>query len=482
MTTLNINAKFKPFVTRHKPLKVIIGGRGGGKSIAVSDIMVALKMAAENASIMCLREFQQSVSDSVHNVMKESVAERLRFDGWRELEHTIVAPNGARTLYVGAARNPSSLKSTHGFKYSWFEEAQTASQSSLDTLIPTIIRTEGAECWFTANPEASGDPFSQKFIVQFQKDLDKHGYYEDDIHMIAVVNWRDNPWWNDAQEQIRMHDFKTMPRAKYDWIWEGKFNDMVENSIVLPEWFDAAIDAHKIKPGVFEPYGAKILSLDPFDGGNDAGALSVRHGSIIQEVRVKETGEIDEVCDWATGHARAVNADWFVWDGDGMGTGLKGQVATAFKGTQTRYHMFRGSLSGKAQDNAEKMYEPMEGDERARKQYKDTFRNNRAQYYWGTARRFKRTYDYVVKDQYVDPEEMLSLNSDGIDDIVGLRSEICRVPTKPNPRGLIQIMSKEEMKKLGITSPNMADSIMQSLFNPPAHGKPINLKFTGWDG
>lgn len=477
---LNINRKFEPFVTRHKPLKIIIGGRGSGKSIGVSDIMTGLKMGAEGASVMCLREFQHSISDSVHNVMRESVSERLKFDDWTLQENTIISPAGAKTLYVGAARNPSSLQSTHGFKYSWFEEAQTASERSLDTLIPTIIRTAGAECWFTANPQASGDAFSQRFIVPFQKHLDKDGYYEDDMHMIAVVNWLDNPWWNDAQEQVRAHDFKTMPRAKYDWIWEGKFNDMVENSIILPEWFDAAVDAHKKQEGVFDPVGAKIVSHDPFDDGGDAGAVAIRHGSIIQEVRVKDTGEIDEVCDWATGIARSRNADWFVWDGDGMGTGLKRQVSDAFKGTQTRYHMFRGSLSGKGQDNAEKMYEPMEGDGRASKQYMHTFKNNRAQYYWDLARRFKNTYDFVVKGKYVNPDDMISLNSEGIDDIVGLRSEVCRIPTKPNAQGLIQIMSKEDMKKEGIVSPNQADAIMQSLFNPPSHDKPLKLEFTGW--
>lgn len=44
-----------------------------------------------------------------------------------------------------------------------------------------------------------------------------------------------------------------------------------------------------------------------------------------------------------------------------------------------------------------------------------------------------------------------------------LRAEICRIPLKPNGNGFIQIMTKEEMKKLGVPSPNMADSVMMSL-------------------
>ena len=122
--------------------------------------------------------------------------------------------------------------------------------------------------------------------MPFKKHLDKYGYYEDDMHMILVLNWRDNPWWNDAQEMIRKYDFEHLPRAEYDWIWEGDFNDSVENSIILPEWFDAATDAHldpKLK-SAFEPLGAIVAAHDPFDDGGDAGRFAVRHGSIIKQV------------------------------------------------------------------------------------------------------------------------------------------------------------------------------------------------------
>lgn len=481
-------------MTVHKPLKVMIGGRGSGKSIGVSDILT-YKMHTERASIMCLREFQKSIEDSVHNVMTESVKTRLGLTGWDCQAKQIVGPayhdeNGnehhAKTLYIGAARNPTSLQSVHGFKYSWFEEAQTASEKSLDTLIPTIIRTEGAECWFTANPQASGDPFSQRFIVPFLKQLQQHGYYEDDMHMIIVLNWRDNPWWNEAQEALRQLDYQNMSRAKYNWIWEGDFNDSVEDSIIMPEWFDACKDVHKDPKfaEAFVPHGAKVVAHDPFDDGGDAGGLAVRHGSIIQQVRSKSTGEIDEVCDWATGIAYQDRADWFVWDGDGMGTGLKRQVSDAFAGTAIKFHMFKGSLSGKAQDNAERIYLPSNGDSESsnkNQKYKNAFKNNRAQYYGELARRMQNTYLAVTKGIYMDPDDMISLNTDGIDDIIGLRSQMCRIPSRPNPNGMLQIMSKDEMKKLGITSPNESDAIMMSLYQPPSTEEAIDIKFTGWN-
>jgi len=482
---LRINSKLKRFMTVHKPFKIIYGGRGSGKSIGVSDIM-ALKMASEAANIMCLREFQASIDDSVHSVLKESVTERLCLSNWNIQERQIIAPNGARTKYIGAARNATGLQSLHNFKYGWYEEAQRASQLSLDTLLPTILRIPGAECWFTANPQSSGDPFSQKFIMPFHKELERDGFYEDDMHMIIKLNWRDNPWWNETQNALRLHDKATMTRAKYDHIWEGAFNDSVENSIILPEWFDAAKDLHlnpKFKEA-FVPHGAIIAAHDPFDDGDDAGGYACRHGNIITRVDSKRSGLIDEVCDWATDHAINDKADWFVWDGDGMGAGLRRQVSTAFEGKPTKFHMFKGSLSGSGQDNAELPYMAIEDEDQSRdkpRKYKEVFKNNRAQFYINLADRFENAYKALEQGKYIDPDEMISLNCAGIDDITGLRSQICRIPRKPNGQGLEQIMSKVDMKKLGIDSPNESDSVMMSLFAPPIQKKKAKkLQSRGW--
>jgi phage terminase large subunit len=317
--------------------------------------------------------------------------------------------------------------------------------------------------------------------VPYQKELDEHGYYEDDLHLIVVINWRDNPWWNDEQERLRAWDYENRPRAEYDWIWEGKFNDSVEGSIIKPEWFDAAVDAHKIDKlkEAFKPHGAKVAAHDPFDDGGDAGGFAVRHGSIIQEVRQKDTGEIDVVCDWAVKLAKECGADWFVWDGDGMGTGLKRQISLAFDGTKADYYMFKGSLSGKGQDNAEKIYQAEFGTRRNNpKTYADTFKNNRSQYYIRLADRLYNTYKCVVKGEYINPDDMISFDSEGIDDLRGLRAELCRLPRKlDNDNGLEQLISKKEMKSTGIDSPNMADSVMMTLFVPSSKKKRKALNY-----
>ncbi len=92
--------------------------------------------------------------------------------------------------------------------------------------------------------------------------------------------------------------------------------------------------------------------------------------------------------------------------------------------------------------------------------------------------RFFKTYEAVEKGRYTDPDDMISLSSK-IEDIDGLRAEICRIPLKHNPSGYIQIMSKQDMAKLPdpIPSPNMGDACMMLMPAPPSAVQSKEMNF-----
>jgi phage terminase large subunit len=466
MPRMQLPKKLKPLVTTPKRFKVLIGGRGSGKSMSVGDICL-MDAQTKGIKTACFREFQISMDDSVHSLLSGEI-QRLDLQGF-EVQQTVIKYGGQDAFkFRGLARNPEGIKSMYGFGRFWVEEAQTLSFNSLKALTPTL-READSEIWMTANPRSSADPFSQRFIKPFEKELRRNGFYEDDLHLIIWINYTDNPMFPDVLEQERAYDQENMPPALYRHVWLGEYYDEVDDTIIPVEWFDSAIDAH-VKLG-FKPEGAIICAHDPSDEGGDSKGIAIRRGSVVLDVDELTTGDAGAGMDWATEKAREAGADWFVWDCDGLGVSLKREVDKAFEGTKTRYEMFKGSQSP---DDADSLYQ-------GGKANREVFFNRRAQYYWKLRERFENTYKAVVRGQYINPDDMLSLSSN-IPNIDQLRSEVCRIPQKRNNNGKIQIMSKIDMAKkpYELPSPNMGDSLMMCMFSPKLTGKPVKINFKGW--
>ena len=471
MPEMQLPAKIKPFLSKGKRYKIIIGGRGSAKSMSVADICLMDAMT-KGIKTGCFREHQNSIEDSVHALLGSEI-ERHNLQEF-EVQNSAILYKGQEAFkFRGLARNTEGVKSMHGFSKFWTEEAQTTSFKSLKDLTPTL-RTDDSEIWMTANPRSSVDAFSQRFIKPYEKQLRRDGYYEDDLHMILWMNYQDNPFFPAVLEAERAHDEKTMTTALYRHVWLGEYYDEVENTIIPVDWFDAAIDAHE-KLG-FKPEGAVICSFDPSDEGGDSKGLSIRKGSVILDVNEMLTGDASEGMDWALDRCRATGSDWFVWDCDGLGVSLKRQVDKELNNTKISYHMFKGSESP---EDSELAYG---GEGRERKTNRDTFANKRAQYWWRLRDKFQSTHRAINKKQYINPDDLISLSSD-IKSLDQLRSEVCRIPLKRNSNGTIQIMSKIEMAKApySLPSPNLGDAVMMGCFQPKILAlQASKINFAGW--
>lgn len=489
-----IPAKLEAVAKSKKRFIIVIGGRGSGKSVGIADICLT---DAKDAGVKtyCLREFQTSIKNSIYSLLKDEIS-RLEFEGFEMQSNGIKYGEEDAFQFAGLSHNVDSIKSAHGFRRFEIEEAQFISDDSLTALTPTARKKPkkgmptqleevqadslaNVSMVFIANPSSSEAPFSKRFINPFKDQLDKHGFYEDDLHLIVVMNYTDNPWFHDSGlEEERQWDFEHRSRAMYDHIWMGAFNDSVENALIMSEWFDACIDAHK-KLG-FVAAGARISSHDPSDTGPDSKGFAARHGSVIQIVKEMETGTVNEGGHWAANEAIQFQTDAFAWDGDGMGIALAEQMGADFNGKHTVLNVFRGSESP---DFPDAVYRPAmsfnaessEGQLVAnQKTNRDAFKNRRAQYYFELRDRCYRTYRAVVHGEYHDPDKMISFDS-SIDLMQKLRAELCRLPIKPNNNGVFELYTKPEMKtKFKMASPNLADSVMMLMrYVPPAKVKPV---------
>lgn len=456
--------KLDPLFTKKKRYKLIIGGRGGAKSQTVGDGNLQ-DSQVDGLKICYFREFQNSIEDSVKSLL-DSEIQRLKLEGFRSTNTEISNSSGGLIRFRGLARNLFSIQSMAGFDRFVIEEAQFLTTESIKVLTPTL-REDDSEIWLLANPQSAADPFSVRFLVPFQKYIDRDGYYEDDDHLIIVINYYDNPFFPAVLEKERQFDKKFLSVPEYEHKWLGKYNDTVPGSIIPVAWFNSAIDLH-LKLGI-KPLGARIVTFDPSDVGPDQKGLCDRHGSIILDALEMDTGDAADGADWATTYAIDNHADVFRWDCDGLGVSLKLQISNALEGKRCEIDMFKGS---ETPDFPDAIYQPENRvDPRVAKTNRQTFRNKRAQYYFMLRDRFRSSYEAATKGFYINPEDLICLN--GQMPLLGqLRTETCRIPKKLNANGMLQIMSKDDMKRLTppIKSPNLADSLMMSM---KAHVSPL---------
>jgi len=195
MPELTCPAKLLPLIQKKKRFKVVYGGRGGGKSNTIADVLLMFAQK-RGEKIGCFREMQNSIEDSVHSLLKDEIL-RLELNGFDTTHNAIRHIKGGEFKFKGLARNPDSVKSMHGFKKFWIEEAQSISAESLKQITPTL-REDDSELWFSLNRMSSADPMSQRFFVPFENQFDEDGCYEDDLHLIIRVNYSDNPFFPDA--------------------------------------------------------------------------------------------------------------------------------------------------------------------------------------------------------------------------------------------------------------------------------------------
>lgn len=216
---LNIPDKMLPFWTERKSFKVAKGGRGGGKSWSIGRMLV-IKAYTETHLILCAREYQNSISDSVHRLLKDQIAE-LGLTPWFQITETSIrcTLTGSEFIFKGIRRNINEIKSTEGITITWVEEAQAVSENSWVVLIPTVLRRPGAEIWVSYNPGEDTDPTHVRFAKQPPPDS-----------LLVTINWNDNPWFPPALEGQRAFMQATDPDA-YDWVWGGQTRHMSEATI-----------------------------------------------------------------------------------------------------------------------------------------------------------------------------------------------------------------------------------------------------------
>ena len=216
---------FEPAKSRYR---ILYGGRGGSKSWNIARALL-LKGCEKPTRVLCAREFQTSIKDSVHKLLCDQIY-ALGLEGHYEItERTIRGVNGTEFIFVGIKNNTNNVKSIEGIDICWVEEAQSVSPNSWNVLVPTIRKAD-SEIWVSFNPELPTDETWKRFVLNPPENA-----------VVQKINWNDNPWFPEVLD-LERRALQGRDIEAYNNVWEGIPRQTIDGAIFAKEMTMAELE------------------------------------------------------------------------------------------------------------------------------------------------------------------------------------------------------------------------------------------------
>jgi phage terminase large subunit len=267
--------------------------------------MAAVFGYAEPLRILCTREFQASIKESMFAELRGAInAHPFLRDHYEIGESYIRGRNGTEFLFRGLRVNMSSIKSTAGIDICIIEEAEDVPEHSWRDLTPTI-RAPGSEIWPIWNPRTKGSPVDQRFR---QGEAPPRA-------VIAEINASDNPWLPPVLREEMEHSRVNDSPEVFAHVWEGAYLEIGEAQVLHGKIRVAPVPEAVPDDCDGPYYGADWgFSTDPtalirFYRARDGRRLYISHEAYAPGVEVVDLGALFERVPESGAHViRADNA------------------------------------------------------------------------------------------------------------------------------------------------------------------------------
>lgn len=162
--TIEIPREYRQLFSEGWREAAIYGGRYSLKSHTVARYLL-IQARQKKTRIACFREFQNSISESSHQLLSDLIKLYELHDFEVTDKAVVNRINGSDFLFKGLWNNEQSIKSIEGIDIAWVEEAQTVSKASLEVLTPTI-RKPGSRIIYTYNRLLENDPVHERLVTE----------------------------------------------------------------------------------------------------------------------------------------------------------------------------------------------------------------------------------------------------------------------------------------------------------------------------
>ena len=411
---LNVPTKLLPLIRDFGSYRyfLIEGGRGGGKSQAVSRFILYLA-EQYNLRIVCGREIQNSIKESVYSLLTDLITQyNLNYQVFAK---SIVSRVTKTEINFRGFREQGAfnIQGMEAIDVVWIDESQALTKQTLDVLIPTI-RKDSAKIIFTMNRFVRNDPAYSQFINR-----------EDCLHI--HLNFNDNPFCTNALKNEAKECLKKSEQD-YNHIWLGLPLDKTEDAVFSHDELESARKAeYPLRPG----FTTRVGGFDIARFGDDKCAyvgieqVGVLHWNVF---KVDQWDHKD--LDYTKGRIFTMsmedNLNRAVIDEDGMGAGPLDNLVAIEKNKAPEDKVFCGFRNPSLGYQTDKWY----GNPRTANTYK--------------------LKDMILKGH-------ICIKDDGLlEELATLRYEYDH-----NQRRTL--ISKDRMKKDGYKSPNMADALIMAV-------------------
>jgi phage terminase large subunit len=264
------------------------GGRGSGKShffggLLVEDSLLEPGISGEGLRSVCIREVQKDLAQSSKALIEAKLSDfRLgEADGFKVFRDCITTPKDGLIIFKGMQDyTAESIKSLEGFKRAWWEEAQSASATSIKMLRPTM-RAPGAQMWWSWNARRKVDPV----------DVMLRGPEKPTGAIVVNANWRDNPWFGAELEQERVDCLRMTP-DDYDHVWDGGYITVASGAYFARD-LNLAKAQGRITKVAFDPLMRVRIFCDLGGTGARADAFCMWPAQFIaKEIRTRDYYEV----------------------------------------------------------------------------------------------------------------------------------------------------------------------------------------------
>lgn len=243
---MSIQVKFPAktaFLFEPHPYKVLYGGRGKGASWSFARALLILGRRRK-LFIVCAREIQRSIQESVHKLIDDQITELGYQDFYDVQKATIVGKNGTKFAFVGIRNNVNSIKSMEAIDIFAAFEADGVSFNSWEKVLPTVRRDppfgpfdKGSEVWVEFNPELDTDETYKRWVLDPPPGC-----------VSVPMSYKDNPFFPDIL-RAQMEAARAKDEDNYRTVWEGKTRKTLEGAIFAKE-ISQAIAEERLSPNI----------------------------------------------------------------------------------------------------------------------------------------------------------------------------------------------------------------------------------------